>query len=80
MHARRFYHLRKQNCLRQKALAAKILLALWWHISKHFGFRGRDENRSLKWGDVKLTKDPETGNDSLVWTAYRGGKCENGSN
>ena len=53
--------------------------ALWWHISKCFGFRGRDESRSLKWVDVKLAKDPETGNDTLIWTTYRGGKCENGS-
>ena len=82
-HAGRFYCLRKQKLFERERFSFRDPLglqrALWWHISKHFGFRGRDGSRSLKWGDVKLAKDPETGNDTLVWTTYRGGKCENGS-
>ena len=32
-------------------------------ISKHFGFRGREESRKLKWRDIKLAQDPETKNE-----------------
>ena len=42
---------------------------LWWIIALRFrarGFRARDESRRLKWGDVTLEKDPDTGWDSWV--------------
>ena len=42
---------------------------VWWLLSLHFGFRARDESRRLKWGDVKLCKDPTTGNEFLLWEA-----------
>ena len=29
---------------------------LWWIIALHFAFRGQDESRRLKWGDVTLEK------------------------
>jgi len=32
----------------------------------HFGFRVRDENRKLSWGDLELQNDPETGKEVLV--------------
>ena len=51
---------------------------VWWLLSLHFGFRARDERRKLKWGDVKLQINAETGNEELVWTAERGSKCRNG--
>lgn len=51
---------------------------LWWHLSLHFGFRARDESRKLRWGDVTLSQDPETGNEILVWLAERGTKTRTG--
>lgn len=36
------------------------------------------ESRKLKWGDVKLQINGETGNEESVWTAERGSKCWNG--
>ena len=51
---------------------------VWWLLSLHFGFRARDESRKLRWGDVKLQINAETGNEELVWTAERGSKCRNG--
>ena len=44
---------------------------VWWLLSLHFGFRARDESRKLKWGDVNLQINAETGNEELVWTAER---------
>ena len=35
---------------------------IWWLLSLHFGFRARDESKKLKWGDVKLQINGETGN------------------
>lgn len=51
---------------------------VWWLLSLHFGFRARDESRKLKWGDVKLQINGETGNEELVWTTERGSKCRSG--
>ena len=51
---------------------------VWWVLSLHFGFRACDESRKLKWGDVVLGKDPETGSEVLVWTAERGSKTRYG--
>ena len=48
---------------------------VWWLLSPHFGFRARDETRKLKWGDVELGIDGETGLEELVWLAERGSKC-----
>lgn len=44
----------------------------------HFGFRAGDESRRLLWGDVFLEKDPESGNEVLVWKAERGSKTSQG--
>ena len=52
---------------------------LWWFLSSHFGFRARDESRTLYWGDVLLEKDPETGRELLVWRTERGSKTRQGS-
>ena len=43
-------------------------------IALHFGFRARDESRKLKWGDIVLKKDGETGNEVLIWESERGSK------
>ena len=51
---------------------------IWWYFALHFGFRARDESRKLRWGDVSLEKDPETGNDILVWHTGRGTKTRTG--
>ena len=50
---------------------------VWWLLLLHFGFRALDESGKLKWGDVKLQINGETGNEELVWTAERGSKCRN---
>ena len=36
---------------------------VWWLLSLHFGFRASDESRKLKWGDVELQINAETGNE-----------------
>ena len=51
---------------------------VWWLLSLHFGFRARDESRKLKWGDIILETDTETGNELLAWTAERGSKTRHG--
>lgn len=51
---------------------------MWWFLSLHFGFRARDESRKLRWGDVILEKDVETGNNILVWRTERGTKTRTG--
>ena len=51
---------------------------VWWCLAMHFGFRARDESRKLCWGDVELTKDPQTGREMLVWKADRGSKTRHG--
>ena len=51
---------------------------VWWTLSLHFGFRARDESRKLKWGDVELGFDQETGKEVLVWKAERGSKTRHG--
>ena len=47
---------------------------VWWVLSLHFGFRTRDESRRLKWGDIVLSNDPETGCELLLWKAERGSR------
>lgn len=49
--------------------------SVWWLLSLQFGFRARDESRKLKWGDVELHVDGETGHEGLVWLTERGSKC-----
>jgi len=51
---------------------------VWWVLSLHFGFRARDESRKLRWGDISLEKNPESGEEVLVWTAERGSKTRHG--
>ena len=50
--------------------------ALWWITSLHFGCHAQDEAKKMKWGDIKLVKDPE-GVEMLVWTP-NGGKERTG--
>ena len=45
---------------------------VWWVLSLHFDFRACDESRRLKWGDIVLSNDPETGK------AERGSKARHG--
>ena len=51
---------------------------VWWVLSLHFGFRARDESRRLKWGDIVLSNDPQTGCELLLWKAERGSKTRHG--
>ena len=52
---------------------------VWWVLSLHFGFRARDESRRLKWGDIVLSNDPETGCELMLWKAERGSKTRHGN-
>ncbi|XP_068760807.1 D-inositol 3-phosphate glycosyltransferase-like [Montipora capricornis] len=38
------------------------------YISQIFGKRSPTESRCMRWGDVSLTRHPETGSETLVWT------------
>ena len=58
--------------------AKALQMTMWYLISLHFGFRGRDEARKLCWGDVKLEIDPHTSEEYLMWNVRRGSKCESG--
>ena len=53
---------------------------VWWLLALHFGFRARDKSRKLKWGDIVLQEDNETGNKILIWKSERGSetRCDNG--
>ena len=51
---------------------------VWWVLSLHFGFRARDESRRLKWRDIVLSNDPETGCELVLWKAERGSKTRHG--
>lgn len=50
----------------------------WWLLALHFSFRARDESRKLKWGDIVLENDTETGNEVLIWISERGSKTRRG--
>lgn len=52
---------------------------VWWLLALHFGFRARDESRKLKWGDIVLQTDNETGNEVLIWKSERGSKTRRGN-
>ena len=52
---------------------------VWWLLALHFGFRARDESRKLKWGDIVLQEDNETGNEILIWKSERGSKTRSGN-
>ncbi|XP_033726660.1 glutamine-rich protein 1-like [Pecten maximus] len=53
-----------------------LLITIWYHNTKLLGFRGCDENRQLKWGDLELKTD-EKGQEYLefneISTKTRGG-------
>ena len=56
---------------------------VWWIITKHFGQRARNEARQLKFGDIKLETEFESGSEYLVWdiercTKTRTGECPMG--
>ena len=52
---------------------------VWWLLALYFGFRARDESRKLKWGDIVLKKDGETGNEVLIWRTERESKTRRGN-
>jgi integrase len=57
---------------------ATLQRIVWWTLSLNFGFRARDESRKLKWGDVELGFDQESGQEILVWKAEQGTKTRHG--
>ena len=44
---------------------------VWWIIIKYFGQRARNEVRQLKFGDIKLETEFESGSEYLVWDIER---------
>lgn len=52
---------------------------VWWLLALHFGFCARDESRKLKWGDIFLENDTETGKEVLIWFSERGSKTLRGN-
>jgi hypothetical protein len=55
-----------------------LLNTVWFHNTKLLGFRGCDENRKLKWGDIVLKKD-ENNEEYLEWVAERTTKTRDGT-
>ena len=51
--------------------------ALWWITSLHFACRARNEAKKMKWGNIKLVKDPE-GVEMVVWNTKQGTKTRTG--
>ena len=51
---------------------------VWWYVSINFGFRGRDEQRQLCWGDVSVEHDPANGHEYLQWHKQRTRKKSQG--
>lgn len=51
---------------------------VWWTLGLQYGFRARDESKKMKWGDVQLEIDAETGNEVLICLAERGSKTRKG--
>ena len=51
---------------------------LWWVITTLCGFRGRDESKKLKFGDMVLGIDEETSRSYLEWSVLRGSKTFTG--
>ena len=49
---------------------------VWWFLSLHFGWRGRDEARKVCWGDVVLKGG--AGGEYLEWDTERGTKTRDG--
>ena len=44
---------------------------VWWAIALHLGFRARDESQKLKWEDVGLNFNTDTGKGTCVQCSTR---------
>ena len=51
---------------------------MWYFVSLHFGYRGREQASEQKWGDISLEVDQETKKEFLQWNIHRGSKCDSG--
>ena len=51
---------------------------IWWLLTVSCSFRGRDESRKLKLGDIKLSLDSDTNQSFLEWSVLRGSKTFSG--
>ena len=51
---------------------------VWFVTSTCFGHRARDEARQLKFGDISVQKDFDTGEEYLEWHTERSTKTRNG--
>ena len=58
--------------------AESVQNTMWFFVTKCLGFRGRDESRKLKWGDLKLRED-HAGVKFLEWIKERGTKTRDGN-
>lgn len=55
----------------------QLLNTVWYLNTKYLGFRGNDESRQLKWGDMSVMDDPEHG-EYILWNE-RSTKTRQGS-
>ena len=58
--------------------ASTLQFTVWFLMTIHFGFRGRDEHRKLCWGDVQLINETD-GSESLIVSKARGSKTRDGA-
>ena len=52
--------------------------SVWWFLTQHFGHRARDEGRQLKYGDIKIEREFQSGNEYLIWLTERSTKTRTG--
>ena len=58
--------------------ALSLQRTVWWHITKHFGHRARDESRQMKFGDIVLETEFNTDKTYIMWITERSTKTRNG--
>ena len=65
-------HFRRKAVWRPWARASlKYLRVRWFLLTIHFGHRARHEARQIKFGDIALRKNKESGEEYLEWTTER---------
>ena len=58
--------------------AAGLQRGLWYMIAINCGFRGNDESKKLRWGDIVSVEESSTERAHLVWVKERGTKTRDG--
>ena len=58
--------------------AAALQRGLWYMIAMNCGFRGNDESKKLRWGDIVSVEESSTERGHLIWMKERGTKTRDG--